>query len=82
MMFSGGPSGLIPIITPAMLACKLHQPRTGDAVQLVWAMGYGMTGKLCTKGLAKEYDVDNICYILSLVHNTRTCDSDGSPELK
>ena len=30
-------------------------------------MGYGMTGKLCRKGFAKEYDVDNICFILSFV---------------
>ena len=37
-------------------------------------MGYGMTGKLCRKGFAKEYDVDNICFILSFVQNTRTCD--------
>ena len=61
MMFSGGPSGLIPIITPAMLACKLHQPRTGDAVQLVWAMGRVATktwkpGKTWKKALFAKKD--------------------------
>ena len=32
-------------------------------------MGYGVTGKLCMKGFAKEYDVDNMCFILSFVQN-------------
>lgn len=39
---------------------------------LGWAMGYGLTGKLCIKGSSKEYDVANICFILSFVQNTRT----------